>query len=129
MYAELNDELRSLEDGNDSIVIKKYIEGIEGGRTLDVSDSPATKVFQGGHVVIFNATTKTYKPMPITSAGIYDSLPQNYNYIGVLQRSVLAAKPFAAIMVRGTVNEAASPYPVTEAMKTALKHIIFRSDI
>lgn len=53
--------------GYDSIVIKKHISDIEGGRTLDVADFPEDVIF-AGHVIIstLSGTEKTYKPMPVT---------------------------------------------------------------
>ena len=65
--------------------------------------------------------------MPV-SGDSYDSLPEGHSYVGVLEASILKSKPFAAILIDGTVNDAASPYAVTSAMKTALKKILFVAD-
>jgi hypothetical protein len=49
----------------------------------------------------------------------------------VLIASIPTAKPFAGIMVRGTVNPAAAPYPMDTILadvKTDLPLIDFRKD-
>lgn len=61
----------------------------------------------------------------------YASLPADHTYAGVLIASIPTNKPFAGIMVRGTVNEEASPFPLTSiltAVKKALPLIVFTSD-
>ncbi len=63
--------------------------------------------------------------------GAYTALPAGHTYAGILIASILTAKPFAGILVRGTVNPAASPYDLTTilaAVKTALPLIDFRQD-
>ena len=57
--------------GNDCIVIRKYVDGIEGGRALDVSDFKAvtgTSVLHAGHVII--KKDGVYKPMPVKKSQI-----------------------------------------------------------
>lgn len=63
-------------------------------------------------------------------AGAYGALGSD-TYAGILVATILKDKPFAGIMVRGTVNENASPYPVASikaAIKTQLPTIIFTND-
>jgi len=43
-------------------------------------------------------------------AGAYAALPASHTYQGILINSVLTAKPFAGIMVRGNFNPVAAPY-------------------
>jgi hypothetical protein len=65
------------------------------------------------------------------AAGAYGSLPSGHTYVGILIQTILTAKPFAGIMVRGTVNPAATPYSMTSiltAFKTAVPLIDFRED-
>jgi hypothetical protein len=67
-----------------------------------------------------------------TTSGVYGALPSGHTYAGILIASILTVRPFAGIMVRGTVNELAAPYSMTSiiaAVKTALPLIDFRSDI
>lgn len=64
-------------------------------------------------------------------ASAYAALPGGHTYAGILIATIPTAKPFAGIMVRGTVNPAAAPYPMTSilsAVKTALPLIDFRED-
>lgn len=66
-----------------------------------------------------------------STAAAYNALPSGHTYAGILIASVLTEKPFAGIMVRGTVNPAASAYSLTSilsAVKTALPLIDFRQD-
>lgn len=115
--------------GNDSIVIVKVLESIPGGRTLDVS-SFSPDVIPAGHLIIEETATGVLKPMPISGAA-YAALPANHTYHGVLISTILKAKPFAGILVRGTVNQAASYYTIASvlaAAKAALPLIRFTKD-
>lgn len=124
--ANLDNAKTTIDTGNDSIVIVEYLEGVPGGRTLNVTGF-GDKVICAGHIVIVETVTKDRKPMPVAD-GNYAALPAGHTYEGVTVASVLAEKPMVGIMVRGSVNEVASPYPVTEAMKTALPLIRFTQD-
>ena len=143
--------------GNDSIVIRKYVDGIEGGRDLDVSAYKAvtgSSILYSGHVIIKTTSNgvTTYKPMPVkqstTGSGDsitpvtdsdgnpvyeYDSLPASHSYAGILVASIDAAKDGAGIMTRGKVNKSDSvlPYSITSiltALKAALPLIEFMED-
>lgn len=133
--------------GKDAIVIRKYINGLEGGRTLDMTGYPM-KVVEAGHVII--TKDGTYRPMPLTpkmqgesgsqtevkdengnTVYVYGTLPAGFSYAGVLYRSTLTAEPAASIMTWGIVNEVAVPYPmesILAAFKTACPHIDFTKD-
>lgn len=66
-----------------------------------------------------------------TAPTAYGTLPGGHTYAGILIASVLTAKPFAGILVRGTVNPAAAPFDMTtiqSAVSTALPLILFRED-
>lgn len=61
----------------------------------------------------------------------YASLPADHTYAGILIASIPVNKPFAGIMVRGTVNVNASPFPldgILNDVKAALPLIVFTSD-
>ncbi|MCL1932840.1 MAG: hypothetical protein FWF53_03360 [Candidatus Azobacteroides sp.] len=123
-----NANITGFDAGLDSVTIINYIEGIPGGRSLDVTDFKPT-VIKAGHVVIKETATGNYKPMPVNSDGdAYDALPGGHTIEGVVVSSVTTDLAMAGIMVRGSVNQAASPYPVTEAVKTALPLIRFTQD-
>ena len=127
MLNDLSPKKSAVVFGEDSIVIQKYISGIKGGRTLDVTGF-AENVIKAGHVIIVKEGK--YMPMPV-SGEAYAALPSGAAYAGVLYRSVLAAKPAASIMTWGEVNEVAVPYPmntILAAFKTACPHIDFIKD-
>lgn len=119
----------SYDAGNDTIVIVKVIEAIPGGKTLDVT-SYTPDVIPAGHLIIEETATGVVKPMPISGTD-YAALPANHTYHGVLISTIVKSKPFAGIMVRGTVNKNASFYGIASiltAVKTALPLIRFTQD-
>lgn len=132
----LTKEKEQIVFGNDSVVIQKYISGIKGGRTLDMTGYPFD-VLNAGHVVITNGSG-TYKPMPVVGTTVegvttyaYGTLPANHSYAGVLYRSILTKEPAASIMTNGEVNSEAVPYAMTSilsAFKAACPQIVFIKD-
>ena len=67
MKQDISQERKAVDFGSyDSIVIKKHITDIEGGRTLDMTGFPED-VLYAAHVIISQTTNevKTYKPAPI----------------------------------------------------------------
>ena len=127
MVNDLTPNKQQVVFGDDSIVIQKYISGIKGGRTLDVTGF-AEKVIKAGHVIIVK--NGVYAPMPV-EGNAYAALPEGAAYAGVLYRSISAAKPAASIMTWGEVNVEAVPYPmatILAAFKTACPHIDFIKD-
>lgn len=123
--ADLKRTSNEVNDGLDAIVIVNDLGDVPGGRTLDVSGLPAdVDVVKSGHILIQNDTTKAVKPLGVTNSA-YETLPTGHSYIGVLKASVLKKDPRAAILTIGQVNAAASPYPVTAAIKTGLPRIEF----
>ncbi len=132
--------------GLDSAVIRKYISGIPGGRTLDVTDY-AEDVIKAGHVII-KLANGNYAPMPIIPAqdakpaegespavearvAKYAALPSGATYVGVLYRSISKKLPEAAIMYDGVVNPTLTPYAmddIKDAFKAACPQIIFEED-
>ena len=137
----------------DSIVIRKHITDIEGGRTLDMTDFPLDVVY-AAHVIIskVNGETgeKTYMPMPIIEKTTteneqtvpvldengdkvyeYDKLPEGAAIEGVLYRSILKEKPAASILIDGVVNDKVMKIQldgIEEDFKAACPHIIFKHD-
>lgn len=125
--SDLNRDTREVTSGLDGIVIIKALADIPGGRTLDVTNVAAgTTVLKAGHVIISVTAdgVTTYKPMPVSGSS-YGSLPASHSYVGVLKASIPVKDPRAAIVTMGQVNAAASPYPLTTAMKNALSNIQF----
>lgn len=126
--ANLNNAVESIDASNDSIVIVNNLGTIPGGKTLDVTGfTPA--VIRSGHIIIEVTATGLLKPMPVNAGNTaYATLPAGHTYKGVLIASILTAKPFAGILIRGDVNKVASPYPVIAAVETALPLIRFTKD-
>lgn len=127
--ANLSNTGNSFDTANDSIVIVSNLEVIPGGKTLDVTGFSPT-VIPAGHVVIEETATGVLKPMPVSGAN-YGSLPSGHTYKGVVVSSVLTAKPFVSVLVRGTVNKNASKYGISSilsAVRTALPLIRFTQD-
>ena len=73
--------------GVDSVTISNYIEGLPGGRSLDVTGFKPT-VIKAGHVVIKDTASGNYKPMPVNEADdAYDVLPAEHTIEGVVVAS------------------------------------------
>lgn len=138
MLHSANTGKESILFGDDSIVIQKYISGIPGGRTLDVTGYPLS-VIPAGSLVIKKG--KEYYPMPIVKDEAkstatetvykYNTLPTDAAYVGVLYRSIQTKDAQASIMFDGVVNEEVAPYDlatVKAAFKAAVPHIIFVKD-
>lgn len=87
----------------------------------------ATAASIGGTGTGFAVAVATVSAAP-TSFG---TLPAGHTYAGILINTISVAKPFAGILVRGTVNNLAMPYVATTilaALKAALILIDFRTD-
>lgn len=126
--ANLNGTPVEISTSKDSIVIRNVTYDISGGRTLDVSGyAPTDGVLKAGHIIIEQTSNKEVKPLNVVDDE-YVALPAGHTYKGVLIATILKAKPFAAIMTGGEVNEVASPYTVPAGAKTALTHILFTED-
>lgn len=110
---------QSLDTTNDSVVIVNYIEGIPGGRTLNVTGFTEDNI-SAGHVIIQETSSGDYKPLPTSG-----TLPSGHTYAGILAASIKTDKAFASIMYRGTVNTAYAPYTIAAAAQTALTLIKF----
>jgi hypothetical protein len=129
--ANLNNPREEIITGKDNIVIVDVLETIRGGRTLDVAGYPK-EVLDAGHVIIKETSTENFKPMPLNTAGnAYAELPTGHTYAGILIATILTKKPFAGIMVRGTVNHKAATFAIgsiMSAVQTALHRINFTED-
>lgn len=114
--------------GNDSVVIKKHITDLSGGRVLDTTGYTEKNIL-AGHVVITDGNG-TYKPMPIVN-GAYSNLPVGYSYAGVVYRSVPATRPAVSVLTAGVINPKAAPYAfdsILSAFKAACPFIQFEAD-
>lgn len=133
--------------GNDSIVIQKFVSGIVGGRTLDLSEWKDSTV-PAGCVIVKKG--ENYMPMPVVALTEtvgeeqtpvvdadgnqkygYASLPEGATYAGMLYRTILKSDAQASIMIDGVVNEECLPYDISaikSAFLAAVPHIIFVKD-
>lgn len=123
VVASLNNQKHGFDSSNDTIVVPRVFETVIGGRTLDTTGF-TPEVIPAGHVVIKEDATGNHKPMPVSGAA-YAALPANHSVVGMVISTVETKKPFVGVCVRGTVNEAASLYPPTTAIKSALPLIRF----
>jgi hypothetical protein len=75
MKQDISQKKKGIDFGYDSIVIKKHITDIEGGRTLDMTDYPEN-VLYAGHVIISQVVNeeKVYKPMPVKVSEAYTAV-------------------------------------------------------
>lgn len=121
VQVNLANPTQTFDSSNDGIVIRNYVAGIVGGRSLDVTGFTEPTI-KAGHVIIRDTETDVYKPMPV-SGNAYASLPANHEYVGVLRATILTSKPLASIMYSGEVNDVVCPYPV-DTIKSALKEAI-----
>lgn len=112
-----------IEDGKvTSAIIVNKGSGYAAGDTLSVSAGDV-----GGSGSGFSVPVAVVD----TAASQYSSLPGGHEYAGILIATIPTDKAFAAILIRGTVNHAAAPFPMTSilsAVKTALPHILFQAD-
>lgn len=119
-YADMVNDGMTINASNDRIVIRKFNSGIVGGRTLDM-DGYSDSVIKAGHIIIQSTEDETvFKPLPVKD-GKYEALPTNYKYVGVVVATKPSNDPRVAIMYDGEVNDVASPYPITDEIKTAFK--------
>ena len=104
----------------DSIVIVKALTDIPGGVILDTSAYEGD-VICSGHIIVKD-TAGNYKPLGV-SGSAYAELNTDVP-VGVLRATILKNTK-APVVTSGQINGAASPYPVTKAIATALPRIEF----
>lgn len=129
--ANLNNEGLQVDTTYDTIIIKKVLIDIPGGKTLDVT-GVTEDVLKAGRVIIEQTSTGDLKPLKITAPTAYETLPAGHTFKGILIATILKKRPFAAVMLAGDVNDGAIvnyELPATPAAaKTALTHILFTKD-
>lgn len=128
--ASLNNEPIEISQGNDSIIIEKYLYGRPGGATLDTTGY-GLSVIPAGLLVIRSTVDGSIKPMPLKNNNTeYDSLTGDHEYEGIVVATVRTSKPFVGIMWGGSVNDHSSviPFEIPNAAKIALKNITFKTN-
>lgn len=106
--------------GLDPIVIRHELDDLKGGVILDTTGYTEEFIYAGHPVIRDSATGLTFKPFPVAN-GALGTLPNGYEYVGVVIRTKPTAEPFVSVMTAGEVNEKALKFPLTAAIKTAIK--------
>lgn len=106
--------------GNDPVVIRKELDDIKGGVVLDTTGYTEDYIYAGHPVIRDTETGLTYKPFPV-SDGALGSLPEGYEYCGVVIRTKPTDEPFVSVLTIGEVNENTLKFPLTAAIKAAFK--------
>ncbi|MCH2231671.1 MAG: hypothetical protein MK105_15155 [Crocinitomicaceae bacterium] len=99
--------------GNDSVAIKHYIHGKEGGAVLNTEGFPDDIIY-AGHGVILDSGE--YKPQPIDGS-------LHANLVGVVRSTTQKSKPSTGVMTQGTINNNALKYPFNSDSLSKLKEL------
>lgn len=118
--ADLNLTNETFDDGLETVLIRRKGGRIIGGRTLNMTGFTEDKV-KGGHIIIKSKTDNyDLRPLPVSN-GAFGALAEGFEYAGILVRTATAKDPRAAIQYDGEINDLAMPYPLTDALRAALK--------
>ena len=105
MIYDLNISREEITFGLDSVVVRKFTNGVEGGVMLDVTNYPHPTVL-AGQVVITDGSV--IRPMPV-NGDRYAPMPEGFRYYGVVYRSS-RVNMGVSIMTRGSINKYKVPY-------------------
>ena len=120
---------RFKETGVENVYMPMFIPESLLNKEKDHVEGFAPDFIRAGHLIV-KLSSGDYAPMPV-NGDAYASLPGGAAYAGYLVASIPTKQPLAAIMVRGTINPKASPYPLTtimEDVKEALPLIDYQED-
>lgn len=127
MIEELNISRTEITFGFDSVVVRKFTNGVLGGLTLDVSQYTENTVL-AGQVVITNG--EVYRPMPVHGDS-YGEMPDGFRFFGVVYRSSKVTMG-VSVMTRGAINKYRVPYDfdsIMEEFRRQCPMIILASDV
>ena len=127
MIEDLTIKKTEITFGLDSIVVRKFTNGIFGGVMLDCSHYALPTVL-AGHVVITDGNV--YRPMPIEGE-VYDDLPDGFKFFGVVYRSSRVTMG-VSVMTRGAINKHRIPYNMQFIMEDFEKdcpYIVLAEDV
>jgi hypothetical protein len=126
-----------LQGGSGSGALGTVVVGA-GGDVTGVTITKKGKDYKVGDVLTVpgayaggTATTNSTVTVATLAGGTYDALPSGHTYAGINISTIPVTKPFAGILVRGTVNPTPMKYDISgilAAVKTALPLIDFRAD-
>ena len=124
--AVLSRESEVIGFGTDSKVIIRDLGDIPGGKTLDMTGyNGEGDNLKAGHIIV-KTNAGEYKPLGLNSGkSAYVTVGSTDTVVGVLKATIRKNEPMAAILTMGQVQEAALPFTVTTAIKTALPNIQF----
>lgn len=105
MIQDLTISREEITFGFDSVVVRKFTNGVEGGVMLDVTNYQLPNVL-AGQVVISDG--RVIRPMPV-EGDCYGDLPEGFKYYGVVYRSS-RVNIGVSIMTRGSINKYRVPY-------------------
>lgn len=116
-------ETTKIDSSLDSVTIRQYLGGITGGRALDYTNF-TDDVIKAGHIIVKKTVDDevVYSPLGVED-GAYKALASGESYAGVVVASKNNGEA-VAIMDNGRVNDESVPYPITDAMKTAIKAVL-----
>lgn len=114
--------------GKDDVIVQKFIADIPGGRTIDFTGWEDNTISAGTVIIKGTVSGATvYRPFPVTE-GAYGTITSGFAVCGVLYRTITRTNPQGSILIDAVLNEAALPYAMTSAQKTALPNIKFTQD-
>lgn len=105
MIEDLNISRTEIDFTLDSVVVRKFENGLFDGVMLDLSYYDKSLVL-AGQIVITDGNV--YRPMPI-KGDMYDTMPEGFQFFGVIYRSSKATDG-VSIMTRGSINKYRAPY-------------------
>ena len=119
MGLDLSLKKEKFQGGNDSVAIKKYIHGKEGGAVLDVTGFPDDYI-HAGHGVIKDG--KVFKPQPVDGSA-HDKL------IGVVVSTTSKETPSVGVMTIGVINNNTLKYKFNADSLAALQKLGIQNQV
>ena len=102
--ADLTNDYQEFGFGKDPIVIRKELDNIKGGVILDTTGYTEEFIHAGHPVIRDKENGVTYKPFPVAE-GALGTMPEGYEYCGVVIKTKPTAQPFVSVLTIGEVNE------------------------
>lgn len=123
--ADFNGAIKKFAYGKDSIAVRNYLGGIQGGVFLDMTDWPeAQKTIPVLTIIERNTTTGICRPLALNDKGNYDTTTvgeggeahqelhasEGYEIIGVTVATYMADKPAVGVINAGEINDLVLPF-------------------